>query len=658
MDLSSLSESDLMALQAGDMQSVSEEGLKIVIQNSQNQGAQNFLQKRAPNISWQDRMLLKNLAQSPRAMVDYLDQRGITAKVHNGDVYALSKEDGNYYAMDPEGFDAEDLNDLPYDIAAGLFQGAATAGAGIASGAFTGGAGTIPTAMATSGLVGGGLEALRQKLGQWSGIPQDVSGTDAAIAGAIGTVAPALLGTGAQGVKALTEAGRQAQRSLVTRGIGKMGEKIYQSGLKNIDEYVSQYGKEPVSQVLGEHGIYGSVKSIQRQMDDLSDVILAERNRILKDATKQGGEVSMERALAPTRAKIQELRNSRDPNMKQLIEALENEVAKFSELEAKAPQQYLRELPVGPRYVPGQTMKPQTVTEFGEVALPTQADYVGPYRQLQQKGMPTKLPIGQVDPPDTGDAKYYARNWEQLKDIVTGKAPYVEDEHVVMGQLIPEQYVPNKSVAGVTSETRRIPGQVIPEEYIQQPAQTVIDTTERVMGPTPLQATGYKSSLYSNIPDSYYKDSNMMGEVARAAKGQARGMKEAVEETVEQSLGQEKGQMLRKLNDKLGRLLTSKEKVEKEAAKEVTRNLVTPVDALTVVGGSMAGGAPGGAAALMLKKLADLSKTAVARTTLGYGLSRGARNTTEKVVPQVLRGAPAYVSPWFQMMGTDYYGNK
>lgn len=169
-------------------------------------------QEQHPEISNKDRWVIKNLANSPEAAIGYLKQEHPNLEIEmSGDGQLRARAPGKeWMAVDPDntGFDyskgglsefGKDVGDVAYDIYAGTTEGAAAlGGAALGAGATlpAGMTGAIPGAMVAGGAATAGNEAMRQKLGSWLGIPQEVSGEDVAIAGGIGAVAPMLAGAG------------------------------------------------------------------------------------------------------------------------------------------------------------------------------------------------------------------------------------------------------------------------------------------------------------------------------------------------------------------------------------------------------------------------------------------------------------------------------
>jgi hypothetical protein len=170
------------------------------------------VQEQHPDISTADRWLVKNLSQSPEASLNYLKQKYPDLEIEmsgDGQLRAKSKG-GKWMAIDPDnhGLDyskgglkefGKDVGDIGYDLYAGATEGAAALG-GAALGAGVslpaGMTGAIPGAMLAGGAATAANEGIRQKLGQWLGLPQDVSGEDVLASGAIGAVAPAISGAG------------------------------------------------------------------------------------------------------------------------------------------------------------------------------------------------------------------------------------------------------------------------------------------------------------------------------------------------------------------------------------------------------------------------------------------------------------------------------
>lgn len=178
------------------------------------------IQEQHPDISFKERFLAKNFANTPEDQINYLRKQhpDLDVQMLNNQIVARKPDEKAYKVLDPDlsvkqminpknwGENLKDIADIGTDV--GIGAGSATAG-GIAAGAsaFTPAApAAIPIAMAASGATGAGLEALKQKIGQKMGIPQNIDPAQIIQSGVINAVSPALLGTGASAAKLAAKA--------------------------------------------------------------------------------------------------------------------------------------------------------------------------------------------------------------------------------------------------------------------------------------------------------------------------------------------------------------------------------------------------------------------------------------------------------------------
>lgn len=235
-----------------------------------------------PSFGVGERLLLKNFANSPEAMVAYLKKSHPDMDIQNYQGQIIGKLPGEkkYKALDPNPGWLTDpvgmIKDLPLDVAdagtdvvQGVGSGLAAAGAGAAGGAATGGVGAIPSAMVAGGATNAGLEALKQKLGSYFGIDQQVNPKQVAVAGAAGAAAPLLFGTGAKAVG--NEVLDAAQRGLVPRAWDVAKNKVLPNAAEAVSgvpaEAVKSYAKNPeiVSQ-LKENGVTDYVEGVHNEI--------------------------------------------------------------------------------------------------------------------------------------------------------------------------------------------------------------------------------------------------------------------------------------------------------------------------------------------------------------------------------------------------------
>ena len=204
-----------------------------------------------PELRDRDRAILKNLSNSPEASVAFLKQQypGLEIGYENDQITMRSPDSQEKFVVDPQtGFDplsmeglkeaGRDVLDIGYDVPAGALSAGAGAAAAIPAGLSTAGVGAVPAAAVASGATSAGLEALRQKLGKWAGLPQEVNTGDVALSGAIGTVAPFLAGAGV-GKEALKKGAQSAGKELSAEGIEKL-LKSFRGGAGRATDYVAE----------------------------------------------------------------------------------------------------------------------------------------------------------------------------------------------------------------------------------------------------------------------------------------------------------------------------------------------------------------------------------------------------------------------------------
>lgn len=153
--------------------------------------------ERSPHVSFADRLLIKNLSKDPSSSFQFLQKKYPDLDLKkSGDQILVKKKDENVYkAVDPAGFDPEDVTDIGYDVASGVGQSIATAAGGVFGG--------LPGAMAAGAGSGAGAEILRQKLGELAGVNEQknisdyVKSPEAVVDVGLGAVSPLIFGTGA-----------------------------------------------------------------------------------------------------------------------------------------------------------------------------------------------------------------------------------------------------------------------------------------------------------------------------------------------------------------------------------------------------------------------------------------------------------------------------
>ncbi len=160
------------------------------------------LDERHPAIDWKDRAIIKNFSNSPEAGVQYLQKKYPQLDVGSDAGGIAIKGPGDEYArrLDPSTMELEDISDVGADIGMGAAQTAGAA-AGAGGGLLVGGPGfMVPGAMVGSAGASGGAEYLRQKIGQYLGLPQKIDQSQVGVSTVMGG-----LTTGAMGAQPMKD---------------------------------------------------------------------------------------------------------------------------------------------------------------------------------------------------------------------------------------------------------------------------------------------------------------------------------------------------------------------------------------------------------------------------------------------------------------------
>ncbi len=253
-----------------------------------------------PDMSMKSRLVYKNFGQDPDAGLKYLKKENPKFKWKmdtEGNPLGRKEGESAWYKLDPSNLELADVGDIAYDIPAGIVQGAATTVAGLAGGAATlpaGGWGAIPAAMATSGVTGTGLEAIRQKIGTMMGVGgEELDPKALAITGGISTLLPGAFGTGA--------AGKQIAKTALAKGVSQEALKESQSGV--IRKYVAPKAGAAISgissdlinkakkvlPILRREG--GAGEAIPKKVGAIQDTIVSTVKETQSDLGKQIGQM-------------------------------------------------------------------------------------------------------------------------------------------------------------------------------------------------------------------------------------------------------------------------------------------------------------------------------------------------------------------------------
>jgi hypothetical protein len=485
---------------------------------------------------------------------------------------------------------------------ANALPGAGALMAGGAAAIPTGGAGALPAA----GFGGATGEALKNL------IEQNVLGKQK-------TAEQLALGPAQGAVDGLTqEMGGQSLNAV----LAPTGKYLYKAGLKNLDLIGARYGKDPVSDVLMQNRVKGSAAAIQQQMDELGDTLLGRKNQLLHEATANGGEVDMNRAVKEAQDLVDRYKYIDNHEMRDATNVLQKRIDGFRSRNAQSPQDVLRELPFT-REATSFEPQPENIHDWYEAPTNGTVQTSTPKTRLDAKGKQ----IINFDParPGTGE---------------------------ITVKKLPDQPLINNAVDSVQTNSLPVAGEYTPKSIGD--LTTIFDQSERVPGPSPIQVDAWKTTSANAAGDDAWKAIANTTEGRGFDKQLANGQRAAVEDAVGQyhPLGSQAKKSLIETNADLGKILTSSERAQLDAEIEARKNAVTPIDALAI--------AHGGPVMAGLKKIADLSKESWFRTNAGLGLqdlsTTGlpgyfARPMTTQKPNNNLEDVAA---PWLQMQRKDY----
>lgn len=627
MDLSKLSDSDLYALQSGDMSKVSDEGLKILSGTPT---------KEEPG------MIRKGIDYGLRGL-DYLGglARGTAAGI--GEL-ATGKELVNL----------EEVLRGQAPSTSEILQRGGVGEMGRLSEA-------IPSAFTTEQ--------------QWTGgFPKPTKGgvLDITGRGAVGLASDIALDPltyATFGASAAQKAGmgNKAVRGVLTptKALAEpMGKSFYKSALGRIDEEAMKYGKEPVSDLLLKNRISGSAEKIYGKMDDLAEKLLNEQRDILSRATKAGGSVSMKNAMHEAQQKIAILRASDDPLMQPIANALEDAVKTYTDLDPRLIQKttpeylgkakayelekskYLEDVKKyraarseykkagGTDFqdmLPGQTeigQTPGTVQKELSLSGPdismqaekvTQEPFQYSLMEVPQKKVNVK----------GGRSEKTIDNLKKYSQEIQNQEPKFGMQQIGIENYEPSQFekalveLPSVQQAPAGYQTSMI---LEPPTRPTRPVRPEVPM-EWTAAMTPEKASGMKTSLYESLPRGTYQETMAaaMGthpELTRGKKAMAKGIKEETESSIGQALGKAEQERLIQTNKELGQLLTSKDKQLAQAFIENRKPAVTQVGAGMLGAAAKSTGQSQAAimAALAAKEAVRALQFTGPRTALGKGM--------------------------------------
>ena len=333
-----------------------------------------------------------------------------------------------------------------------------------------------------------------------------------------------------------------------------------------------------MSDLLIEHRVAGGAKKIQNELNRLGEEVYGpQQEEVLKKLTREGGPISMEDAAAPLQAKINEMRSSKVKDIQPVADAYQERANYLRSLDPKKPEDIIRELPRGMEMGGGSTPISPKIPESIVTGSPTKTIETG----FGAVGGPKTIEVPQamIAGPGRGGPK-----WD-------------------IGAEVPDRPLPQAPLAVIdqTDPTRGPLGQLIDNS-----------------GVSAVQANDLKSAAWSNVgPQEWRADSVKRTALGSLSKAEGAGLRQAIENEAQRSLGSQDVQKLKKANDALGRILTTKQQAAMDAAREANSKELGQVKL------GVAAADPYAAAMMYLGKAASMTgpKTYFGRALMDAGAS-------------------------------------
>lgn len=244
-----------------------------------------------PKIDPMDRIIIKNFGNDIENSIGYLKKRHPSLEVKtslDGEIIAREKGEKEYRKLDPSGFELQDISDIGSDVLTGIGSTAATAAGGLV--------GNLPGAMAAGAASSGGLEALRQQIGEWAGVNKGVNAGDVGMSTAFGAVSPLLFGSGQSAAGAAKAAAGEGWRGTLR---SKLAGFFGQNAKASADDIMS------ANRGLIGRGYDAFRSKLAPKLGELSSGVSADVIRNTRDNLDEVAKIEKE-GLTPT---VSQLRN-------------------------------------------------------------------------------------------------------------------------------------------------------------------------------------------------------------------------------------------------------------------------------------------------------------------------------------------------------------
>lgn len=387
-----------------------------------------------------------------------------------------------------------------------------------------------------------------------------------------------------------TRAGRAAVSAATapSRAVKNVGERMYNSVLLPVEHEGAKFGKKEVAETIYNAGIKTPF-GLRGKAQDATNVLMEARDQILKEATRMGAEIDMPTAMKYAEEHVAKMAQTAHPEQMLpggAVDKLRQRIQTHMGSAAKESEDVLRELP------------------FTEME-----------RGIQQVPRP-EVPVYHAPTEATGDLM---QNEVIRRADAKGK-PIVNTKPL---KKMPGEVLLNDAADMIDSLPVGMESQLT--EKLAPRIATVLDKTDRIPGPTPIQGSKWKTSAANNAGDAAFNDLAKSAEGAGFEKAMAKGYREEVENSVARSLGPKAGADVAELNAEAGKLIATK-KAQAKVSNHMERvknagSSVTGTDSVLGALGTLAhGDIGGGLTAMGLKKTLDAIR--LGYMPIGYGLKK------------------------------------
>lgn len=128
----------------------------------------------------------------------------------------------------------------------------------------------------------------------------------------------------------------EAVATAPSKGVKKVGKRIYDSTLLPVEHEGAKFAKEGVGETLYNAGIMSPL-GLRDKAERAKNVLMEARDKILRDADDVGAQANMAEAMAEARAEVAKLRRVKDSDAKALADDLEAKLNEYIQTEKGTP---------------------------------------------------------------------------------------------------------------------------------------------------------------------------------------------------------------------------------------------------------------------------------------------------------------------------------